>query len=73
MDTWQIDIQKHASSISNNDSWIKAFFSEYKNYAVNFSKTTTTVQQQQQQQQQLISYSLQMRLSQLFEKNSISK
>ena len=67
MDTWQIDTQKHASSISKNDSWIKAFFSEYKNYAVNFSKTTTTtVQQQQQQQQQFITYSLQMRLSQLF-------
>ena len=56
MDTWQIDTQKHASSISKNDSWIKAFFSEYKNYAVNFSKTTTTVQQQQQQQQQFITF-----------------
>ena len=62
-------IQKHASLISNTTHKVKAFFSEYKNYAVNFSKTTTTtaaVQQQQQQQQQFVSYSLQMRLLQLF-------
>ena len=67
MDTGQIDIFKSMLLQFPIRLMIKAFFSEYKNYAVNSSKTTTTtVQQQQQQQQQFISYSLQMRLSQLF-------
>ena len=42
MDPGQIDIFKSMLFNFQYDSWIKALFSEYKNYAVNFGKTTIT-------------------------------